>query len=509
MPATPDPTPPSVTSAAVTAGHDAVTSGQAAVTAGHVAAAVDRLDRAAISSARWFAAKGHAIRAINLDQAFVLDDGSVLDDDGPHVLAILTATVDDGTRQRYSLALTGDPLREAQPGDGAWRALAVAMANGRTIPSLRRDPEAAVAAALVCRPAPAMPPGGPGPEGDLGADQSHTSVVLGTDVLLKAYRRLHPGLNPDLEMTAFLSEQADFGAVPPLAGFAELVEVEHGTSTVAMAQQFVSDGADAFESIAETLTAWLLAPGEVSLEYATQIAADMGALTAGLHVAVMADPAGHGLPEMAPRPATREELRDWAARAHQNLGRALDVAPDDHGAAATLRTLAPRIEATLTLLDALPTVPEVVRAHGDLHLGQVLVASDGFRIIDFEGEPLSTVEERRAHRHPLRDVASMLRSIDHVGRSAGRRAERRHGGPLDHTGVDLPGWLSRSRERFLEGYRAALLESRITPGLDPDLLFALEVDKELVEFAYAATYLPSWLWAPTEGMRGLYAGAIE
>jgi maltose alpha-D-glucosyltransferase/alpha-amylase len=270
-----------------------------------------------------------------------------------------------------------------------------------------------------------------------------------------------------------------------------------------MAQAFVEDGADAYESIAEALTAWLLAPGAVSLEYATEVAADLGTLTAGLHAAVSS---AHGLPEMAPREATRDEIRAWARRAHDHLDRALDVAPAESEAASTLRELAPRIAEAVSILDALPEAPEVVRAHGDLHLGQVLIAPDGYRIIDFEGEPLSTPDERRAHRHPLRDVASMLRSLDHVGRSAGRRAEARNGGPLGSPGLDLDGWLVRARERYLEAYRSGLLEARVWVDDDPDLLRAFEVDKELYEVAYAATYLPSWLWAPTEGLRGLFAG---
>ena len=114
--------------------------------------------------------------------------------------------------------------------------------------------------------------------------------------------------------------------------------------------------------------------------------------------------------------------------------------------------LAPRIAEALTVLDALPTAPEVIRAHGDYHLGQVLIAPDGYRIIDFEGEPTATVEERRAHRPALRDVASMLRSLDHVARSARRRVETRHGGR-----PSTPAWTSTAgsrapRERFLEAY---------------------------------------------------------
>ncbi|HEX2470478.1 MAG TPA: phosphotransferase [Candidatus Limnocylindrales bacterium] len=355
---------------------------------------------------------------------------------------------------------------------------------------------------LISRPAGALgdlAPDGVGAERDLGADQSNTSVVLGDHLLLKAYRRLQPGLNPDLEMTAFLSEEAGFPAVPRLAGFAEVITRRGGATTIAMLQEFIADGADAFESTAEALTGWLLAPGEVHLEQATEICADLGTLTAGLHAAVMD---GLGLPEIAPREASRDDVRGWATAANEHLASALDLASGDAGR--VVRDLAPRIAESITVIEALPTAPEIIRAHGDYHLGQVLIAPDGFRIIDFEGEPLSSAEERRAHRPALRDVASMLRSLDHVARSARRRAEARRGGPLETPGLDIEAWVGRSRERFLEAYRAGLLERRVPMDIDPDLLHAFEVDKELYELAYATTYLPSWLYAPTEGMRALF-----
>jgi maltose alpha-D-glucosyltransferase/alpha-amylase len=328
--------------------------------------------------------------------------------------------------------------------------------------------------------------------------------VLGDALLLKAYRRLQPGLNPDLEMTAFLSEEAEFPAVPRLCGYAEVVLQQGEPTTVAMLEEFVADGADAFESIAGMLVAWLTSPGEVSLEYATEIVADLGTLTAGLHAAVQD---AHGMQEMAPREATRDEVRAWAAAAHRHLDAALDVASGD--ASTLLRDLASRIADAISVIDALPTAPEVIRAHGDYHLGQVLIAEDGFRIVDFEGEPLSPPEVRRAHRPALRDVASMLRSLDHVARSAARRAEAANGGPLAHVGLDLEAWIARGRERFLARYRAGLLERRVWADVDPDLLHAFEVDKELYEFVYAATYLPTWTYAPIEGMRALMAeGAV-
>ena len=459
------------------------------------------LDLDAIARARWFGSKGRSIDRIELDEAFVLDEHV------PHLLALVSVVLDarGRDRQAYALALTGSPLASAAPGAGAWRALALAMAEGRVIASLpaTADTGAPPTAALVCRPAAALAdlaPDGIGTERDLGADQSHTSVVLGETLLLKAYRRLQPGLNPDLEMTAFLSEEAAFPAVPRLAGYAEVVAQRGEPTTVAMLEEFIADGADAFESIAAQLVDWVRAPGEVSPEFATEIAADLGTLTAGLHAAVAQ---GHGVPGMAPREATRDEVRAWAAAAHDHLGTALDVATGEAGA--VVRDLAPRIEASLEVLDGLAVAPEVIRAHGDYHLGQVLIAPDGFRIIDFEGEPLWPAEQRRAHRPALRDVASMLRSLDHVARSAARRAEHLQGGPLQHVGLDLDAWVRRGRERFLDAYRAGLLERRVFLDIDPDLLHAFEVDKELYEFAYAASYLPDWLYAPTEGMRALFA----
>jgi maltose alpha-D-glucosyltransferase/alpha-amylase len=474
-----------------------------------VATALQLLDLESLARARWFGAKGRTIDAIALDEAFVLDEAA------PHVLAIASLTLDDRTTERYSIALTGRELREALPGDGAWRCLVLAMAEGRTIPALptpvagnaggSESAPAPVTAALVCRPGVAMPPDGElGTERDLGADQSNTGVVIGERILLKAYRRLQPGLNPDLEMTAFLSEEAGFTAVPPLAGFVELIESAGGgtATTLAMAQQYIADGSDAFESVAEALVGWIQAPGTVSIEVATDIAADLGSLTAGLHAA-LAD--GRGLPDMTPRDATRRELRAWSTAAHANLERALEVAPDEAGT--MVRGLAPAIAEALTVLDALPTTPVLQRIHGDYHLGQILIAPDGFRIVDFEGEPLSTPAERRALRHPLRDVASMLRSLDHVGRSAARRVVARTEAmpdEADHVGLDVDAWIERARARFLDAYRDGLREARAWIDVDADLLRAFEVDKELYEFAYAATYLPTWLYAPTEGLRALF-----
>ena len=407
-------------------------------------------------------------------------------------------------------------MRPATEGEGAWRALLVAIAEGRTIAALGGDSPAMgkrpgpVKAALVCRPASPLAklvPGGPDTVRDLaerplGADQSNTSVVVGDRILLKAYRRIETGLNPELELVAFLTEVAGFPAVPPLTGYAEVVSASAGAATIAIAQAYIADGADAYETIAESLTGWLIAPGQVSVEFATEIAAELGSLTAGMHAA-LGD--ARGVPEFEPRDATRDELRVWGRTAQRQLVRAVEVTPGAAGR--VLHDLAARIAAELTVFEALPSTPLLTRVHGDYHLGQVLIAADGFRVVDFEGEPLRPLEERRAHGSPLRDVASMLRSLDHVGRSAGRRAIVRSGGSLESPGLDLDGWLRRARERFIEAYRTGLREAGSRIVVDPALIRAFEIEKETYEFIYATTYLPSWLWAPTEGMRGLFEDA--
>jgi trehalose synthase-fused probable maltokinase len=358
----------------------------------------------------------------------------------------------------------------------------------------------------VCRPSPGLatlvPEGagwvGSAAERALGNDQSNTSVVLGERLLLKAYRRLVDGLNPDLELNAVLAEELAFPGVPRLAGYAEVV-TRDGVATLAMLSEFVADATDVYETLAEQLTGWILAPGIVTVEFATEPIEDLGHLTAALHAALARPPTG--VPDLEPRDATRDEIRAWGREARGRLQTA--VASVDGEIAAELRRDAPAIAARFSVFDALPAMPHLTRIHGDLHLGQLIHADDGYRIVDFEGEPTRPIEERRRLDSPLRDVASMLRSVDHVGRSARRRAERRNSGRVEEPGLDIDRWLERARERFLHGYREQLRERGLPAAIDEDLLLAFEFAKESYEFVYAARFLPDWLWAPREGMRWL------
>jgi maltose alpha-D-glucosyltransferase/alpha-amylase len=429
---------------------------------------------------------------------------------------------------RYAIpfVLRDGVVREAVDGEGVWLRLAAAIAEGRTIAALTRSgagPSSAsgagsgasggaVDAALVCRPSPgfaeAWGPGDPtevaaSAETPLGRDQTNTSTVIGARLLLKGYRRIQPGLNPDLELTAYLTEEAGFAGVPRLAGWAEVVTREGGVATLAMLQAFAPDAEDAYERTAELLAELILAPGSASLEWATDVAADIGRLVAGLHAALATPPPD--APDLAPRTATREELKAWRMDAHRQLNLAIPaVTAVDPAAGAELRREASAIAARASRFEAVAVAPLVMRIHADLHLGQILVSGgDDYRVIDFEGEPLRPIEDRRRPDSPLRDVASLLRSLDHVARSARRRAERRNGGPVERPSLDIDAWIERARERFLRAYSDGLRASGAPVTLDLDLLDAFEVAKEAYEFVYAATVLPSWLWAPREGMRWL------
>jgi maltose alpha-D-glucosyltransferase/alpha-amylase len=477
-----------------------------------LARAVLTLDPAELAARRWYAAKGEVPGPLRLAHAFTLAPGAAL--------TLVDATLPGGAVQRYVVPFVAreGSMVEADEGDGAWRALGAAIATGRTIPAIgtsssSEDAAAGpVDAALVCRPSPGLASvWGEEPErvattteARLRRDQSNTSVVLGGRLLLKAYRRIQPGLNPDLELTAFLSEEAAFPGVPRLAGWAEVVTRDAGAATVATLQAFIADAEDLYEATAERLADLVAAPGAVSLEWATEVASDLGTLVAGLHAALASPPAD--APDLAPRAASHDELRGWRMEVHRWLNAALAALPAvDPAAAAELRDAASDIAARASRFEAVAAAPFVMRIHADLHLGQVLLAEDGYRVIDFEGEPLRPIDERRRLDSPLRDVASMLRSLDHVARSARRRAEARAGGSIAEPGLDVEAWIARARERFLVAYAAGLRDAGSPFPVDLDLLDAFEVAKETYELVDAAIVLPSWLWAPREGMRWLLA----
>jgi maltose alpha-D-glucosyltransferase/alpha-amylase len=147
-----------------------------------------------------------------------------------------------------------------------------------------------------------------------------------------------------------------------------------------------------------------------------------------------------------------------------------------------------------------------IRHHGDYHLGQVLVSNNDFVIIDFEGEPNRPLEEGRAKRSPLRDVAGMLRSFDYAKWSAMKRAAQAEGG-ADKLLAELDSWERAVRETFLRAYATAMEDSGLFASFDDvhGLLELAELEKLLYEVRYEAANRPDWLHIPLAGLKARLA----
>ena len=294
-------------------------------------------------------------------------------------------------------------------------------------------------------------------ERPIGFDQSNTSYVVDERLVVKVYRRIWPGVHPEVELGRHLTETAHLDCVPAFAG-----ALHWNGHAVALVQEYVP-GEDGWAWGAAAVQA-----GDV------EDIARLGAASARLHAAL----AGYGT-----RAATAADLRGRREAAGAQLEAAIAAVPEE--VAAELRGLRSRILAELEALETPAGAVALQRLHGDFHIGQVLRAAGGrLVVVDLEGEPTRPVQERSRPGPALRDVAAMLRSFDHLGRYVARELD---------PACDVDGWIARAREAYLAAYGP----------VDAGLLRALEVEKETYEFTYAAAFLPEWMYAPVGGMRWL------
>ncbi len=446
-------------------GDHATESGRSAQPAG--AAAV--LDPAAISSARWFAGKGREIADATPADALAVPGG-----DGASLLLVdVTSTA--GDVERYLVPVSRDgALLEAEACEHAlWPALAHCITSGGRIEG--------VAGAAEARPgtdAIVVPPGARG----LTTDQSNTSVVLGESLVLKCYRRLEPGTHPEPEVLAALSG-IDCGVAPSSAGSLVYRDREGRETDLALLYGYVDGTPVGWEAIIASLTARLGSPDAEAL---VEEAGALAAAAAALHVAL-----GEALGVVRASADDAARLEDDALR---QLDEALAVlAPDD-----PLHALSPHARRRLQGLRRLAGAP-LTRVHGDLHVAQFVRSPHGLVAVDFEGEPGRPLEQRRLRTSPLRDLACLLLSLDHVAVAAARRHAFE---PAMLAAAQA--WSTAAREHALERYAAAT--AGIGLVVDRDLLRAFEVEKECRELLYAATVLPEWLYAPQATLRRLLGG---
>jgi maltokinase len=323
-----------------------------------------------------------------------------------------------------------------------------------------------------------------GVPGDIvSTEQSNTSLVYGQEAILKLFRRLEPGLNPDVEIHAALRATGN-PHIAPLLGHIEIDDAEGGDpATVAMLQTFVPNASDGWR-LATASVRDLYAEGDLHAdEVGGDFAADserLGAATASVH----ADMA-QALPT---EPADREWFGSVAQQMNERLDAAIEVVPQLAEHADGLRRVYARVA------DA---TEEVVRqrVHGDFHLGQVLRTATGWIVLDFEGEPARPLAERREPDSPMRDIAGMLRSFDYAARHM--LVEQPEDAQRDYRAQE---WAARNRSAFCAGYSAA---SGLDPCGESPLLRAFEADKAVYECVYEARNRPQWLMIPLQSLARL------
>jgi trehalose synthase-fused probable maltokinase len=439
-----------------------------------VADAAGLLDPAWLTAQRWYGANDRTLSSVSLADAAPMPVPG-----GPAWLLVLEAAFAAGPPIRYlvpSVASAPDG-RLAEPGDGEglWRSLAAAIVEHEVL--------AGDSGTFRCEPAASAASLTSGPqeiaglvERRLGVEQTNTSVTLGARLILKVYRRLEPGENPELEVGSFL-ESVGCRVVPRIGGWVRYLD--GGTAAAAILQERVTTSGDAWRELSS-----MLGGDEGSEAAALAAAAEIGAVSAELHAGLAARPEDLTFPV---RMATGAEIRSWQALAGQQVDRAVEAVSGEERAA--LDEMLPRIRARMAESFGDIERVRVTRIHGDYHLGQLLRTPGGYVVIDFEGEPARPLAERRAPAPPERDLAGMLRSFDYAARTAERGARG---------GFEADAWLARARSAFLEAYAAAAPASP-----DPRLVAAFELEKACYEVAYEAANRPDWTWLPLEALARL------
>ncbi|MBI4571914.1 MAG: hypothetical protein HY713_01340 [candidate division NC10 bacterium] len=473
---------------------------------------------------RWFGSKARTIAGVTpLDHAVVPGTAGIL--------ALFDVVFADAGRETYLVPVTPD-AGEARFGDAmddpaVCAALVELIRIGGSVSGRR--------GAFRFIPTEALADILPGPSEKVNrvrTEQSNTSVSFDGKAILKLFRKLEPGPNPDFEITDFLTRRTTFRGVPRLAGSIVYMTAGGEGTTLAVLQEFVPNQGDAWTSTLGRLGEYyavaldgMAGEGGSGQAFARTLAdADaeearrLGSLTGRLHMTLASATSD---PAINPEPIAAADVAAWQARMQDYLGRVvatvascLETLPaPDREMARQVVDLAPRLRTELAAVQILGQGVTKIRVHGDYHLGQILKSGDGFMILDFEGEPARPLEERRAKQCALKDVAGMLRSFDyaaHTGLLAAATPDDI--GLADRLAPWAERWLTTVREAFLKGYLTETWEAGapFLPRGQEALRAALrvfELDKAIYELNYEINHRPAWVRIPLEGVRRTMAPA--
>ena len=483
-----------------------------------------------LQTKRWFAAKGTRIPQVSVRDYTVLREAP----HGRYIMPLISVPVGRGEEQLYFMPLAADLFSDE---DDSLTPFAVARLRRAARMGLLYDADACpdFANALIngLRIGGTLKTAKGGeirftksPLLDLeepvdvsgirrmGAEQSNSSINIDDRMALKIYRRLQPGANPEVEIGRFLTDVAHFNNAPPTLGVVEHVSADGAVTAIAVLQRFVRNQGDAWTWTLNVLTRIMdamafsggqsFAAAQEGFNSYTPHMRRLGIRTAEMHKALATKTDDQAF---AAEPLTLDDVEEAARDARALADRAfarLDRLSD--GASDNARALADRLMArkreAYDLIDhcAVDPVGAIkTRIHGDYHLGQVLVVKDDVVIIDFEGEPARTLEERRMKSSPLRDVAGMLRSFAYAVATARRRIAER----LPEISSKLNEELIEFSQIFVDAYMESAKDSPIwidDEATQRRLLILYTLSKAFYEVDYEAGNRPDWIDIPIEGV---------
>lgn len=505
---------------------------------------------------RWFGGKARTISAVEVSDIMPFSEIFRA------YLILAQVNYTSGPEETYDIPLVQAPDAPAQLSDSSWLRiqpgnfpeeivlkdaltdenflahLLDAIANGVSLRGARGLVRAVSTSALQSLWQPSQ---GPLTPSVMNAEQSNSSVVYEKRLVLKIFRRLEEGLNPDLEIGAFLTAKKWFRHVPPLAGYLEYLSETGASTALGMLQGYIANQGDAWRFTLKALAEYYGRAPQLGSLGASEVAhapllilcaqaipdearqrigsylgsaALLGQRTAELHLALASAPED---PDFSPQAFSETDLQAFANSAVQlltanfDLLRRLKNGMPDHsrGEADSVLRLEQVARRRFQLLEGRKISAMVTRIHGDYHLGQVLFTGSDFVIIDFEGEPARPLEERRKKRSPLQDVASMLRSFHYAAyapllqQESEKRSRQEELQTLAPWAQYWQKWVSAT---FLKTYLEVARNSNFIPKDREELALLLDLyllDKAVYELGYELNNRPSWVRIPLGGVSQL------
>lgn len=448
---------------------------------------------------RWFGAKERVITGVSL-----IDDTVV--DEGPPPLTAALARIDfaDGGSDVYNLLLIAaaeDELQDPFEKDFArLKALGRHMAHGSTLRG-RKGSFRFSGAGLDPMSEPGL-----SSVRSVSSEQSNSSVIFDEEIILKVLRRVEPGPNPELELARLLTGEG-FDSIPAQVGELRYEPDDSDSEAdfydLGIAQRFLPDAVDGWEETLAHIDRLFETISVVEYEHlrtgvedkASEILGcieELGDVTASLHVMLARD----GLDtDFSSEPIDSSDLKQWIERAHESLERGRG--------GEDLEGLAERAGGIIDLLASVTTPGAKTRVHGDYHLGQTMLTNRGWIILDFEGEPARSLQDRRSKDSPLRDVAGMMRSFSYAATAALFKREEPGSREWSNLEPVAEAWEDLARDRFLRAYLRTAHEGEFLPDEESTatMLNVFEIDKAFYELAYERSHRPAWTRIPLEGIR--------